>query len=184
MVTPNDVLRFFLELATLAALAYWGFAEYGGVVQWVIGLGAPLLVAVVWGRFMSPKASHPTVDPVRLAIEFAVFGSGVAGVRGDLRGARRTAPGADVRAGSEAWTRGGRGPAELTLGGELVRRLGEELADERSELEEVGAGEEVHGAGAPDSERVGPPGEDARLADPDADRLRIEPGHAALDIGA
>jgi hypothetical protein len=78
MVTPNDVLRFFLELATLAALAYWGFAEYGGVVQWVIGLGAPLLVAVVWGRFMSPKASHPTVDPVRLAIEFAVFGSGVA----------------------------------------------------------------------------------------------------------
>jgi len=27
---------------------------------------------------MSPKASHPTVDPVRLLIEIAVFGSGVA----------------------------------------------------------------------------------------------------------
>jgi Protein of unknown function (DUF2568) len=78
MVTPNDVLRFFLEMAALAALAYWGFSEFGGVVQWVIGLGAPLLVAVVWGRFMSPKASHPTVDPVRVLIEFAVFGSGVA----------------------------------------------------------------------------------------------------------
>ena len=78
MVTPNDVLRFFLELAALASLAYWGFSEFGGVEQWVIGLGAPLLVAVVWGRFMSPKASHPTVDPVRVLIEFAVFGSGVA----------------------------------------------------------------------------------------------------------
>jgi Protein of unknown function (DUF2568) len=33
---------------------------------------------VVWGRFMSPKASHPTFDPVRLVIEIAVFGSGVA----------------------------------------------------------------------------------------------------------
>jgi hypothetical protein len=78
MVHPNDVQRFFLELATLAALAYWGFSQFGGVTQWVLGLGAPLIVAVVWGRFMSPKASHPTVDPVRLLIEFVVFGSGVA----------------------------------------------------------------------------------------------------------
>jgi hypothetical protein len=78
MINGNDVLRFFLELAALASLAFWGFSEFGGVVQWVIGLGAPLLVAVVWGRFMSPKASHPTVDPVRLLIEAAVFGSGVA----------------------------------------------------------------------------------------------------------
>ena len=78
MVTPNDVLRFFLELAALGSLAYWGFSEFDGVTQWLIGLGAPLLVAVVWGRFMSPKASHPTLDPVRLVIEMAVFGSGVA----------------------------------------------------------------------------------------------------------
>jgi hypothetical protein len=27
---------------------------------------------------MSPKASHPTVDPVRLLIEIGVFGAGVA----------------------------------------------------------------------------------------------------------
>ena len=70
-------LRFLLEMASLAALAYWGFHEFGGVAQWVIGLGAPLLVAVVWGTFMSPKASRPTVDPVRLLIELAVFGAGV-----------------------------------------------------------------------------------------------------------
>jgi hypothetical protein len=74
----NYALRFVLELAALAALAYWGFEEFGGVLQWVIGLGAPLVAAAVWGTFMSPKASRPTVDPVRLLIELAVFGAGVA----------------------------------------------------------------------------------------------------------
>jgi hypothetical protein len=78
MVTRNDVLRFLLELGALASLAYWGFSEFGGISQWAIGLGAPLLAATVWGAFVSPKASHPTVDPVRLLIEIAVFGSGVA----------------------------------------------------------------------------------------------------------
>ena len=29
----NDGLGFTLELSTLAALAYWGFAEFDGVVQ-------------------------------------------------------------------------------------------------------------------------------------------------------
>jgi hypothetical protein len=78
MGNANYGLRFLLELAALAAVAYWGFHEFGGVVQWVIGLGGPLLLAAVWGRFMSPKASHPTVDPVRLVIEVLVFGAGVA----------------------------------------------------------------------------------------------------------
>jgi len=47
MSYANNGLRFLLELAVLAALAYWGFAEFDGVVQWVLGLGAPL-VAGVW----------------------------------------------------------------------------------------------------------------------------------------
>src|SRR6266540_76197 len=74
----NDGLRFLLELAMLASLAYWGFAEHDGAVQWLLGLGAPLLVAAVWGAFMAPRASHPTTDPVRLPLEIALFGSGVA----------------------------------------------------------------------------------------------------------
>jgi len=88
MSYANDGLRFLLELAMLAALAYWGFAEFDGVVQWVLGLGAPLLVAGVWGAFVAPKASRPTVDPVRLTLELAVFGSGIAA----LLAAGSTAP--------------------------------------------------------------------------------------------
>jgi hypothetical protein len=74
----NDGLRFLLELAALVSLGYWGFAEHEGVVQWLLGLGAPLVAAAVWGRFVAPKASHPTVDPLRLLLELLVFGSGVA----------------------------------------------------------------------------------------------------------
>jgi Protein of unknown function (DUF2568) len=46
-------------------------------VQWLLGLGAPLFAAVVWGTFVSPQASRPTTDPPRLVIELAVFGAGV-----------------------------------------------------------------------------------------------------------
>jgi Protein of unknown function (DUF2568) len=74
----NDALRFALELAALAALGYWGFAEFDGAVQWLVGLGVPLIAAAVWGTFVAPKASRPTVDLVRLLLEVAAFGSGVA----------------------------------------------------------------------------------------------------------
>jgi hypothetical protein len=69
--SANDGLRFALEIALLFSVAYWGFAEQTGAVQWVLGFGAPLLVAVVWGRFIAPKASHPTRDPLRLLLEVA-----------------------------------------------------------------------------------------------------------------
>ena len=78
MRSANDGLRFFLEMAALTSLAYWGFAEHEGVVQWLLGLGAPLLAATLWGTFIAPKASRPTVDPVRLLLELAVFGPAVA----------------------------------------------------------------------------------------------------------
>jgi hypothetical protein len=74
----NDGQRFTLELSALAALGYWGFAEFDGAVQWLVGLGAPLVAAGIWGTFVAPKASRPTVDPGRLLLEVAVFGSGVA----------------------------------------------------------------------------------------------------------
>ena len=77
MGSANDGLRFFLELAALSSLAYWGFAEHDGVLQWLLGLGLPLIAATVWGTFVAPKASRPTVDPPRLLLELAVFGGGV-----------------------------------------------------------------------------------------------------------
>jgi hypothetical protein len=70
------VVRFVLELSALAALAYWGFTDNEGVSAVLLGVGAPLVAAVVWGLFVSPKAKYGT--PVRQAIgEAAVFGAAV-----------------------------------------------------------------------------------------------------------
>jgi hypothetical protein len=65
MRNANLALSFLLELCLLAALGYWGFQTGQGLVmQIVLGIGAPLLVAVLWGAFMSPRA------PIRLTVLF------------------------------------------------------------------------------------------------------------------
>jgi uncharacterized protein DUF2568 len=69
----NLVLRFLLELSALIATAYWGFATASGLTQWVLGLGAPALVALVWGLFVSPKAKVELPRPAQFAIELLVF---------------------------------------------------------------------------------------------------------------
>ena len=73
MRSANLVLRFLLELSALAATAYWGFATASGVSHWVLGLGAPLLVAVVWGLFVSPKAKFDLPRPGAFAVELLVW---------------------------------------------------------------------------------------------------------------
>ena len=73
MRAANLVVRFLLELSALTATAYWGFATASGLTQWVLGLGAPALVAVIWGLFVSPKAKVELPRPAQFAIELLVF---------------------------------------------------------------------------------------------------------------
>jgi hypothetical protein len=70
-------VRFLCELAMLTALAYWGFTVGNGVGTWVLGVGAPLLAAVVWGAWVAPKARWPVPIPTRVVIELIVFGAAV-----------------------------------------------------------------------------------------------------------
>jgi hypothetical protein len=76
----NLGLRFVLELCALAALAFWGWHAASGALRVVLAVGAAALMIVVWGRYMSPKASHPVEDPVRIALEIVIFGAAVAGL--------------------------------------------------------------------------------------------------------
>lgn len=74
--SANLALRFLLELCTLAALGYWGFHVRGGLLlRSMVGIGAPLLAAVLWGTFCSPKAAIPLPLPARLLPEALIFGS-------------------------------------------------------------------------------------------------------------
>jgi hypothetical protein len=66
-------VRFLCELGILAALAYWGFGLGDGIGAWVLGVGAPLLAAVVWGAFVAPKARWPVPILTRVVIELILF---------------------------------------------------------------------------------------------------------------
>lgn len=70
----NLALRFVLELAALATFAYWGATSTTGrVMQTVLAIALPLLVAGVWGLFISPKARIPTGSFGRASLGLVVF---------------------------------------------------------------------------------------------------------------
>jgi Protein of unknown function (DUF2568) len=75
----NLVLRFLLELAALAALAYGGYeATQSTAVRWALAIGLPVAGALVWGVLVSPRRAVDAPLPVRLVLEAAVLGGGVA----------------------------------------------------------------------------------------------------------
>lgn len=68
-------VRFGLELAALVALGYWGFKTGDGTpMELILGLGAPLVAAVLWGLFVSPKARFQA-PPLKAVFELVVFGA-------------------------------------------------------------------------------------------------------------
>jgi hypothetical protein len=72
----NEALAFLLELAMLAALGWWG-ATVGGsfVVHVLLGIGAPLTAAVVWGLFAAPRARVRLPMGGVIAVKALAFGS-------------------------------------------------------------------------------------------------------------
>jgi hypothetical protein len=78
-ITPNDILRFTLELFALFSLGFWGYLAWPFPLPGVFFMiGTPLFAAIVWALFRSPKAVFP-LDPVgRVLVEIFVMGAAVA----------------------------------------------------------------------------------------------------------
>jgi hypothetical protein len=80
-VGPNEVLRFFLEIGALFAMAFWAWAMFDGLLQVVVAIGLPAVAAIAWAIFRVPNdpGPAPVVVPgiVRLALEAVFFGSAV-----------------------------------------------------------------------------------------------------------
>jgi hypothetical protein len=75
----NLGLAFVLELALLAALAYWGFQlDASTAVQWLAGIGAPVALAVVWGLVAAPRARRRLPPSQLIVFKLAVFTLGAA----------------------------------------------------------------------------------------------------------
>jgi hypothetical protein len=71
----NLGLRFALELCLLAALAYVGLQ-----VSVVLAVVAPVVAAIVWGLFVSPKARYPLSRTPWITVQFVLFGAAVVGL--------------------------------------------------------------------------------------------------------
>jgi hypothetical protein len=75
MKEANLAVRFLLELCLLAALAYAGLQ-----VNIALAVIAPLVAAVVWGLFVSPKARFQLSRPLWVGVQAVLFGAAVAGL--------------------------------------------------------------------------------------------------------
>ena len=75
----NLAFRFFLELAGLFALGYWGWTQHEGILRVLLAIGVPLIGATLWGVFrvdnMPGKAPVRVPGWVRLLLELAYFGT-------------------------------------------------------------------------------------------------------------
>ena len=71
----NLLVRFLLELCALGALGYWGFKTGSATITKIgLGIGAPLVAAVVWGAFVSPQAPVQLPGLLVLVFQVLVFG--------------------------------------------------------------------------------------------------------------
>ena len=73
--TLNLLIRFLLELCMLGVVAYWGFTTGdGAAMSALLGVGAPLLMAVLWGLLISPKATVELPPVAWVALQAVLFG--------------------------------------------------------------------------------------------------------------
>lgn len=74
MLALTLTVAFGLELAALFAFGLWGI-HFGqnALTQTLFGVGIPLLTAVFWGVFLSPKAVVRLSPPLQLALKLVVF---------------------------------------------------------------------------------------------------------------
>lgn len=67
---------FLLEIAMLVSFMYWGFhLDTSLLVKILFGIGTPIIVAIIWGTFIAPKASIPVSVPIRILLQIILFSS-------------------------------------------------------------------------------------------------------------
>ena len=73
----NLAFRFLLELCMLAAVGYWGFkTQSGWGMKLLLGIGLPVVIAVVWSLFLAPRALSPLRGMTHLLLSLILLGSG------------------------------------------------------------------------------------------------------------
>lgn len=75
----NLLLRFVVEIAALAGLAFWGWtAGHGTTGRVVLAIVTPTAAAWLWGMYAAPASEHRLRGAARLGVEWSVLGGGAA----------------------------------------------------------------------------------------------------------
>ncbi len=76
----NLMIRFILELMALVSVGFWAWKSFDGPLQYILGIGLPILMTIIWGTFAVPddpsrsgKAPIPVSGLVRLVLEITFF---------------------------------------------------------------------------------------------------------------
>lgn len=73
VITVLDVIRTVVLIAAVASLALWGFATWPLPWNIVVGIGAPLVVILVWALFLSPRPVLRVHPFLRAAVELLIY---------------------------------------------------------------------------------------------------------------
>ena len=82
----NDAVRFFVELAALAAVGYWGFHDHSSwALKLTLGVGGPTLIATAWGIWMAPRSTRRASEGIRALLEIVIFAVATAALAASTR---------------------------------------------------------------------------------------------------
>jgi hypothetical protein len=69
----NLAVKFVLELACIAAFAYWGASQGSGRLSVMLAIVAPAVGVVVWGVWAAPKSRRRLPRSTRVPFELTIF---------------------------------------------------------------------------------------------------------------
>ncbi|MFS0852755.1 YrdB family protein [Microbacterium sp. 179-I 3D4 NHS] len=73
VITVLDVIRAVVLVTAVASLALWGFATWTLPWNIVFGIGAPIVVILVWALFLSPRPVLRLHPFLRAAVELLIY---------------------------------------------------------------------------------------------------------------
>lgn len=72
-ITAIDVVRTIVLVVAVGSLALWGFAAWDLPWNVILGIGAPVVVLLVWALFLSPRPVLGLHPFLRAAVELLIY---------------------------------------------------------------------------------------------------------------